>query len=334
MIWKIPPLSSGGIILSYQCCNRCQHCLYACSPDWKDWISERDLDRILVGMERHSRYLTGIHIAGGEPMLRPDLAGLAVEKATGMGLPLDYLETNAFWCWNDEKTREAMVKLRDAGLSAILVSTSPFHLEFIPMDRVNRAVRIGREVFGPGGVILYTEYFYEQFQNIDPKYPLPLEDYLDAVGRERASMAFATEYALIPNGRAGTRLSSLYEHFPASRFLGDTCENELSSPHHIHVDAYGNYVSGLCAGISLGDGRDLDALYNGIDLSMRPFLDRAIRGGMGALCEWAQEKYGYRERPEGYIAKCELCLDIRRHLVDVGVGLEELRPLEFYEHLE
>ena len=33
--FKIPPPTSGGLLLSYKCQARCRHCIYACSPEWK-----------------------------------------------------------------------------------------------------------------------------------------------------------------------------------------------------------------------------------------------------------------------------------------------------------
>jgi len=331
--WKIPPFSSGGIILSYQCSNRCRHCLYASSPEWKDWITKADVDRILTGIKKHSQYLTGIHLAGGEPMLRPELLEFVIRRSVELNLPLDYVETNAFWCWDEEKVLDTFQRLKEAGLPAVLISASPFHLEFVPMERVNRAVNAGRKIFGDQRIILYTTYFYRQLQSVDSKHPLPLEDYIEAVGNERASMAFATEYSLIPNGRAATQLVDLYERHPASSFFNDTCERELSSPHHIHIDLYGHYIAGLCAGISLGDGRDLDTLYSGIELEEKPVIQRLVQGGVEALLQWTNEEYGYEEDERGYIAKCHLCLDIRRHLVRRGVTFQELAPLEFYENL-
>lgn len=153
---KIPALSSGGIILSYQCSNRCKHCLYASSPEWKEWMSETDAETILMGIKKHNKYLTGLHLAGGEPMLRPELVIFIVKRAVELGLPLEYVETNAFWCWDEEKTFEAFHRLKEAGLPAVLVSSSPFHLEFVSMERVNRAVSVGRKVFGDQRIILST----------------------------------------------------------------------------------------------------------------------------------------------------------------------------------
>lgn len=329
----IPPPSSGGLILSYQCSNQCRHCLYACAPECRDWISEEDVDAVLAGLKRHGRFLTGLHIAGGEPMLKPDRVEYAVKKAVELGLPLEYVETNAFWCWNDDATQDAFLELKDAGLPSVMVSVSPFHLEFVPMERVHRAIHIARKVFGANRVLLFTDYFYDQFEEVDPAIPFPLEDYIDAVGAEQAAAAFASEYSLIPGGRAATRLGFLYERRPARHYFGDTCERELTSPHHVHVDPYGNYIAGLCAGISLGDARDADTLFSGTDLDARPFLKRVVRDGVAGLFEWAVGEFGFEAREEGYIAKCDVCLDIRRHLVNSRAGLDELTPPCFYENL-
>jgi hypothetical protein len=333
MVWQIPPLSSGGLILSYQCSNQCQHCLYASSPSWRDWISEADAGRILSSIQKHSQYLTGIHLAGGEPMLKPDLVISVIKKAVELDLPIDYVETNAFWCWNDEKTWSVFQRLKEAGLRAVLVSCSPFHLEFIPMEKVQRAIHVGRKVFGSNGVLIYTSYFYQQLQQLAPKQTLPLEDYIEAVGSERASLAFSTEYGLIPNGRAATRLHHLFQHYDVSHFSGETCKCELSSPHHIHIDLYGNYIAGLCGGITIGDGYNLDQLYCGVDLSTKPVLRRLVEGGVDALYRWAVEEYDFKADPEGYIAKCHLCLDIRRYLIGIHADFEELAPKAYYQNL-
>jgi hypothetical protein len=286
------------------------------------------------GIKKHNRYLTGIHLAGGEPFIKPEILIYCIEKAVELGIPLDYVETNAFWCWNDDKTIKIFTQLKDAGLPAVLVSASPFHLEFIPMDRVNRAVSIGKNIFGNNGILIYTNYFYQQFQEIDSRHPLALEDYLQAVGPQRASMAFATEYSLIPNGRVVTNLDYLYEHHSAQHFFGESCRRELSSPHHVHIDLYGNYIAGLCAGISLGNGMDLDSLYNGIDIEKRPLIEKLVQNGVESLYAWAVEEFDYEEKQNGYIAKCHLCLDIRKDLFEKEIDLLELAPRQFYENLD
>lgn len=334
MIFKISPMSSCGLMLSYQCSNNCQHCLYACSPQWKEWISKEDLIPVLESIRENSRYLTGIHIAGGEPFLNPDLLQFAIEETVKRDIPIDYVETNAFWAWEDSKTEAMLTRMKEAGLHSLLVSVSPFHLEFIPMERTERAIRIGQKVFGPNHVLIYTRFFYEQFQELDGTLEIPFEDYVQAIGPEEAAMVIASEYSLIPNGRTATKLAPLFNKRPAASFFGETCKKELSNPHHAHIDCYGNYIAGLCAGISLGDGKNLSELYNGIDLSQKPILRRLVEGGVESLYSWAVEAYGFRQEEEGYIAKCHLCLDIRRFLVEQGHSSTELAPRPFYDNLE
>jgi hypothetical protein len=332
-ILKIPPFSSLGVILSYQCSNECRHCLYACSPAWNDWMDTETLEAVLSGVAKHRLFLTGIHFSGGEPFLRPDLLERAVSSAVRLGLPIDYAETNAFWCNDDAKTEEVLLRMQAAGLPAILVSASPFHSEFVPLERVERAVIAGRRIFGNEGVFLHTDFFYDQLRNADPKYTVAFEDYLEAVGMDQAALFISDQYGLIPNGRAAVDLAPLFEQKPASAFFGSVCRAELTSPHHAHIDCYGNIITGLCAGITLGDARDLDSVFAGIDLEARPLLRMLAEEGVEGLLRYAADETGYREEPEGYIAKCHLCLDIRRHLIRSGHAFSELAPVEFYERL-
>jgi len=333
-IIQIPPLSSGGIILSYQCTNQCRHCLFASSPAWKDWISTENLRLLLEEIKRNDRYLTGNPFSGGEPFIRPGLLLAGVGIATELGIPVDYAETNAFWCFDEKKTRQVMIRLREKGLSGMMIDVSPFHIEFIPMNRIQTAVQSASEVFGPGQVQVNSRYFCEQFLNLGPDQTLPFEDYLAATGDQKASLVIASELGLVAGGMAAERLHHLYVHREASAFFGETCRTELFNPHHVHLDCYGNYIAGFCAGLSLGNAFRLTELYQGRSLDPRPVLDLLAAGGVESLHQQAVSEWGYRDRPDGYIAKCHLCLDIRRHLVRRGFRLKELAPLDFYRKLD
>jgi hypothetical protein len=50
---------------------------------------------------------------------------------------------------------------------------------------------------------------------------------------------------------------------------------------------------------------------------------------MAGLLRLARD-HGYQERSGGYISKCDLCLDLRRHLFAAG-DFPELAPAPFYE---
>jgi hypothetical protein len=52
---------------------------------------------------------------------------------------------------------------------------------------------------------------------------------------------------------------------------------------------------------------------------------------MRGLFHFAQD-FGYEESVAGYLSKCDLCLDIRRHLVKQQ-DFAELQPRVFYDHV-
>lgn len=328
--------SSAGLLLSYKCTGECRHCMYASSPKWRaDWISEGDLERVLAqlaGAIEESPHGPdgvgvnfGLHFTGGEPFLNFELLLKAVRTASRLGIPSTFVETNCFWCASDDLTRGRLLRLRSEGLRGLLVSANPFVVEHVPFERIERALRIGREVFGRN-VIVYQELFFNELRRLGARGTVPFEDYL------RRSPASVLCAELLPMGRAVYRLAFLYRRLPARRFFGTSCREELERGWHVHVDNYCNYVPGYCSGISLGDARDLDSLRQGVDLDDRPVL-RALATDLRELYELGVREFGYRELEGGYVSKCHLCLDLRRHIVGQTDEFEELRPREFYEHL-
>ncbi|MEM3040832.1 MAG: hypothetical protein QXG97_02240, partial [Nitrososphaerota archaeon] len=233
-----------------------------------------------------------------------------------------------FWCISDEVTRSMLKQLSDAGLDGILISVNPFILEHVPFEKTVRAVRISREIFGEN-VLVYQRFFYRQFEKLNIRGTMPFEEYLRKGGADTLS-----HVELIPMGRAAYRLDNLFRKYPAAEFFGLSCREELTRPWRIHVDNYCNYITGYCAGISLGDARKLDSLCSeGVDLRQTPVLE-ALVADMEELYNLASRKFGYEELPEGYISKCHLCLHIRENLVRRTEEFRELQPKEFYSHLD
>jgi len=330
----VPPPYSAGVFLTYKCTNTCKHCLYACSPKWSaDWISEEDAEQVLVQLACAMRgqypypgrvgVNDGLHFTGGEPFLNFELLLGLTRIAQRVGIPTIFVETNGFWCTGDEGTTDKMLALKDAGMDGLFVSANPFILEQIPFERTERAVRISRQVFGENAIV-YQRFFYNQFKHMGLRGTLAFDAYVEQAGH-------GLHYVeLFANGRVPYKMNHLFHSQPAHHFFGQSCERELIRDWHIHVDNYGNFVPGFCGGLSLGDARDLDSLYKGIDLDELPVL-RALLTDLADLYHLAQA-YDYQERV-GYISKCHLCLDIRRHLVQSG-DFQELQPGAYYEHLE
>lgn len=345
---RIPEPVSGGIFLTYKCTNECKHCMYACSPKWSsDWINLEDAEKILknISMSFKKQYPKGftqvgvnlgLHFTGGEPFLNFDLLLRLVKLANKLEIPSLFVETNCFWCINDETTEERLQKLRECGLDGILISANPFVVEQVPFERIERAVRISKNIFG-ANTIVYQELFYNQMKTINLKGTLSFKEYLSIMRNlDPLGLRIGLSYpSMLLMGRIPYRLGYLYKKYPAEYFFNENCLEELTRRWHVHVDNYCNYITGYCAGISLGDARELDVLcQNGIELEEHPIIKRLVStNGLKRLFEYASKEYGYKEKREGYVSKCHLCLDIRRHIIERTDEFKELKPKNFYENL-
>ncbi len=335
---KIPAPISGGLMLSYRCSATCRHCMYACSPRWEaDWISERDLER---GLTLLARWIEpspwgadtislnhGLHFTGGEPFLNVDLLLRATEIAHELGIPSLFVETNCYWCRDDATTRDHLRQLCTAGLRGIMISVNPFYAEYVPFERTDRCIRISHEVFGQN-VFVYQLAYYRQFRQLNIRTRLSLEEYMDLIPGRRLS----EHVEMFLMGRAARQLRAFYPTFSAETFFGEPCRPAFLRNWHNHFDNYGNLVPGYCGGISLGSWFDLEQLtHEGIDTKAHPVLAFLIEEDAEGLLHFAQDR-GYQERSDGYLSKCDLCLDIRKYLVTVA-EFQELAPTAFYEHV-
>ncbi|MDI6641140.1 MAG: 4Fe-4S cluster-binding domain-containing protein [Elusimicrobiota bacterium] len=332
----IPEPVSGGLFLSYKCSSKCKHCMYACSPQWKaDWLTEEDAEKILTLLSTRFQASPlgpdkigvncGLHFTGGEPFLNFHLLLILTRITHKLSIPSTFVETNCFWATEDDTAREKLKQLKDEGLHGILISVNPFILEEVPFERTERVVRISKEVF-LGNLIIYQEFFYQQFKKLGIKGTLSIDEYL-----QKAGISSLNYIELIPMGRAVYRLSYLYKKYPAKQFFGGSCRKELTRPWHVHIDNYGNYITGYCGGISIGNVKFCGIIHQ-TELSDQPIL-QALVVDIKNLYELGKQ-FGYQEQKEGYISKCHLCVDIRKHIVKQNVQFNELRPKEFYSNLE
>ncbi len=336
---NIPAPISGGLILSYKCSAECRHCMYGCSPKWTgDWITVSQLEKFLPQLAKvirpspygrqHMSLNHGLHFTGGEPFLNFDLLLKAVEIAEGLRIPSTFVETNCFWCKNDDLTRKRLQALKEKGLRGILISVNPFYTEYVPFEKTDRCIRISQEVFG-SNVIVYQLEYYRLFKQLSVTGRLSIDDYLELTRRE--SLSDRVELFLM--GRAADQLKDLYSSYPAKRFFSVPCQPGFLRNWHNHFDNYGNFMPGYCGGISLGSWFELDRLLKeGLDLDNCPVLNYLVHEDMRGLLNFALDK-GYREAKEGYVSKCHLCLDIRKYLASRG-EFEELKPRQFYEQLQ
>ena len=333
---RLPKPVSAGIILSYKCPCTCKHCMYACAPEWaSDWISNDDLDHILRHLASTIQgnpdmpslgINVGLHFTGGEPFLNYPLLLEAVSKARYYRIPARFVETNGFWCTSESRVKTQLLQLREAGLDGVLISVNPFVIEHVPFRRIEQAIDITQKLFGQG-LMIYQHYFYQVFHRLGLQDTLSFQEYL------RLDPRGLRHIELLPRGRAVYSLSSLFPTYPACHFFGQSCRYELTRDWHIHIDNYGNYIPGYCGGISLGDVRQFDQLFEyGLDLAQFPVL-AALVTDLSQLYRLGVQEYGYKERIEGYISKCHLCVDIRAHIVTQTSQYRELQPRAYYHFL-
>jgi len=321
-----------GIILSYYCHSGCKHCLYNCGPRWEqEPMSVKSLSDVLDAIVVWPRP-PQVHFTGGEPFLHFPLLLDGVRQGVERGISC-YVETSASWCTDDSEVHQRFTALRQAGLQAILVSCSPFHAERIPPIRMLRAVRTALEVFGPRRVIVYLPEYLEVVQRFDLERPTPLSRYEQVFSQEEARRILWQGYGIISGGRSGYRLGHLMPRHPAEAFADMKCAGEILYAHHSHFDLYGNYISGFCGGLTIGSWRELDQVLEDFRAGCYSRLIEALieRGPYGLL-ELARGEFNYQPLPEGYVGKCHLCVDLRRHLVEVG-DFTELEPRSFYQHI-
>jgi hypothetical protein len=105
------------------------------------------------------------------------------------------------------------------------------------------------------------------------------------------------------------------------------CTLELSDTSHFHIDLFGNYIPGLCSGLSIST-KDLG---KPLQENRYPVITTLVHSGIKGIYELAQKEFDYSPARSGYINKCDLCTEIRTFLVYNNFGgFDEFKPREFY----
>ena len=155
---------SGGLLLSYKCTGECMHCMYACSSRWQaDWIGEEAAWQILAGVARSIKPCPygpdgisinyGLHLTGGEPFLNFALLLRITGMTHDLAIPSTFVETNCFWCLDEQSTKEKLIRLKEAGLRGVLISVNPFILEQVAFERTQIGLRVAKEVYGTNAIV-------------------------------------------------------------------------------------------------------------------------------------------------------------------------------------
>jgi len=326
--WHLKNLVSGGLIVNYQCTSACRHCLYASSPRRDKAYITPETARSNLSRIR-SLGCRSVHIGGGEPFIHVDGLKAVLREARSVGVCIDYIETNSSWFGRTDTAVETLGNLRRLGVDTLLVSISPFHNEFIPYRKVRGVIDACRQA----GLRVFP--WIADFQNdlagMDEQKPHPLQDYIDRFGPDYMEQA-AERYGLNLGGRAAVT----YQKFIPRRSCKEVeqeqpCRMRLSDVYHSHVDLYGNYLPGLCTGLSVAVGD----IGQPADPDRYPILHLLYTRGISGLRSWAEEEHGFEPDPGGYITACDLCQQLRGFLVlEREVDSPDLQPREFYSELK
>lgn len=322
----ISSLYSGGLITNYYCSSRCGHCLYGCSPKWpKEYITKEKAKSNFNLIKSLGCY--SVHIGGGEPFLNVNGLEEVLIAAKEENMQIDYIETNSSWFTSEGTAVDILRKLKKAGLRTLLISMSPFHNEHIPFRKVKEVMSVCRKT----GVLIFPwiQEFYPELEMFDENKKHILNEFKEKFGEDYIDN-IPMRYWVHFGGRAIQTYKEIYPLKSLGEILNSSpgC-NELTDTSHFHADLFGNYIPGLCSGISL----KINDLGEPLNENEYPIITMLYNNGVKELLENAKAEFGFNPRKE-YFNKCHLCFDIRKYMVkEKGIVSKELQPVEYYDNV-
>ncbi|MFA5941168.1 MAG: radical SAM protein [Sinimarinibacterium sp.] len=135
-----------GLIISNRCNARCTHCSTSCGPSRSDHLPDADIFELMNQAVRLAQnQLVEFLLSGGEPFLDLERLLHLVRHGHSLGAGVTCV-TNGYWAASDAKARALLGAVREAGLNVLAVSTSRFHQQFVNKQRVERVLRLSREI--------------------------------------------------------------------------------------------------------------------------------------------------------------------------------------------
>lgn len=318
----IKSLYSAGIITNYHCSASCAHCLYASSPKRQHDYMTYDTAKEIISYLK-SRGMDSIHIGGGEPFLNIDGLYDVLSAAQSENMHIVYLETNSSWYQNHDKALDILHNLMKLGLDTLLLSVDPFHNEYIDFSKV-KGVMKACEQTGMGTFLWQRKYFPYVEDIGSGKHTL--SEYNKKYGDDFLENAVMS-YGMSANGRAINLLSKFVKKRSLDMVLSDSCP-ELAVADDFHIDLYKMYTPPRCVGL----GIHLDDLDKPLDKEKYALINILYDKGVRGLLDYAKIK-GFTPNNK-YLNKCELCLDIRKYLLNkTDKEYFDIAPKGFYDCL-
>lgn len=137
-------MRSININLTSKCNASCEHCCFSCSPSSKEEISEKEID-LLLHKVLNDEEVKQISLTGGEALLRKKLVLDIIQRSHEAGKTVTLI-TNGFWAANDRCTNKMLDELVNSGLDALTISYDKYHSKFIPVENIQRILKVGKRL--------------------------------------------------------------------------------------------------------------------------------------------------------------------------------------------
>jgi hypothetical protein len=294
------------INLTYQCTAACDHCRFGCTPAPRDAIPYDLAADCMVGLKEFND-LRLVVLLGGEPGLVPELTWSLASRARQLGLTVR-VETNASWAVSPEAAR-AFLKPLCRRQAHVCFSVDGFHERFVPLARVEQAMKVCDELGGSYSVeAAYLD------RKADHAVDRRTEEILQDLERRAGHPLKIYRGPVIFSGRAAEGLAPLVA--PGRGVPDVTCQavpwwskGDLSTLELIILDARGNLSKGC--GIIFGNVRrqGLEQILKTYDAEAHPIFSTLLRSGPLSLAREA-ESLGYKLKAD-YADRCHLCHEAR-----------------------
>jgi MoaA/NifB/PqqE/SkfB family radical SAM enzyme len=298
-----------NLLLTYRCTSQCRHCCYFCGLEGKGLMTASQVNAYLLTLKEHP--LESLWIYGGEPFLYPRILTEMVKIARRKGIPEIGVLTNGYWAKRRKYAFKRLQKLREAGITAMIVSTDGFHAEGVTPEL---AIRAGQMALDAGiEDVGYSVTFLPPRGSSNPYNELS-EEIWDRL--EHLNGSFLREDSVTTTGRAA---ESLLEHYRLKRprrksvcrppdYIGGSWD-EL---HGLEIDPHGWIM--ICPGLSLGNvgDRPLSELLQWYAEDGNVLWQSLRENGAFGLLDLALDR-GYRPRSR-YADICHMCYHVRKYL--------------------
>jgi hypothetical protein len=322
----IKSLSSGGVITNYHCVSKCGHCLYNCGPHrTKAYLEAALAEKIFHRIK--SLGCRSVHIGGGEPLLHPAKLIKILKVAKNTGVSIDYVETNSAWFINSDQAETVLKNLHTVGAQTLLISISPFHNAYIPFARVKGVIAACRKV--GMNIFPWVNAFVSDLSRLNEHLPHGMEEFQAMFGVDYLKRIL-DRYWIHLGGRALETFRPVYPQHPLKKILEQSpssCVRPLNDTSHFHLDLFGGYIPGLCAGLTIA----MEDLGRPLPVGKYPLLDVLTATGICGLYDFARRSFGYKSGGSTFLNHCDLCTHIRTFLIQQKKEqFLELAPEGFY----